>query len=96
VDAGQPAIQPVVIVGQPFVIEAQQMENRGIEIPNRGGIDFGPTAKLVGCAVADARLNACAHHPTSKAIGIVVAAGRSFLASRHPTEFGRPENERIF
>ncbi|MFT4513432.1 MAG: hypothetical protein ACI89X_001345 [Planctomycetota bacterium] len=33
----QPAFQPVVVVGQPFVIEPQQMQDRRVEVVHRNG-----------------------------------------------------------
>ena len=35
---------------------------------------FGVEAKLVGCAVYDASLDAAAGHPDGKSVGVVIAA----------------------
>ena len=44
---GQAAVKPVVIPGELFMIEAQEMEDGGVKIPNGCGVDGGAPAEFI-------------------------------------------------
>ena len=55
VDVGQPEVAAGVAIGQPGVIEAQQVEDRGVEVVDVDLVVDGVVAVIVGGAVDDAR-----------------------------------------
>jgi hypothetical protein len=92
----EPAVRPVVIVSQLLVIQAEQMQNRRIEIVyRRDRFDRAPP-EFIGGAVADAALDARTHQPDREAVRVVIAPRRPFLMRRHAPELGGPENKDIF
>ena len=95
VDVGQTAIEAVVIVGKLFMIESEQMQHGGIEVPHGRRIDFAASPEGIGCPVTGSSLNACPEHPARETIRIVISSGGSRLVRWHPTEFGGPQDERI-
>src|SRR5262249_7972814 len=50
VDVGETAVQAIVVIRKLRVVEAQQMQRRRVEIPNRDGLDGRPPAEVVGGA----------------------------------------------
>ena len=52
VNVGQPAVDAVVAKGQPLMVDAQQVQNRGVQIVAVGAAFGGLIAKLVALAVA--------------------------------------------
>ena len=93
---GQAAVESVVVPRQLFVLESQQVQHRGVEVPNGCRVHLRASAKLVGRSVADAALDPRSHHPTRKTIGVVVAAGGARLMRRHATKLSRPKHKRVF
>lgn len=59
----QPVVPAAVAIGEAFVVQAQQMENRGVEIVRVNGIADGLDAVFVGLAMDDATLHARASQP---------------------------------
>ena len=55
-DIGQAEVAAVVAEGEPFVIQAQQVKDRGVKIVMRDAVLDGVHAELVGGAVRDPRL----------------------------------------
>jgi hypothetical protein len=54
VDIGEPAIEAVVIEGQALMVEAQEVEDGGVEIIDGGFVQRGFEAELVAFAIAEA------------------------------------------
>ena len=95
VDIGQSTIEPVVIVSELLVIEAEQVKDGRIKIPDGGRVDLAAASKGSGGPMARSTADARPEHPAGKTIRVVVAAGRPGLMGGHPAELGRPEYERI-
>ena len=55
-DIGQAEIAAGVAVGQPFVVEAQQVQHRRVQVVDVDLVLGGVVAVVVGGAVAEARL----------------------------------------
>ena len=55
VDVGEPARRAVVVVGEPLVVEAEQVEDRGVEVVDVDDVLDGLVAELVGRAEAERR-----------------------------------------
>lgn len=56
VNVRQPALDAVVIERQPLVVDAEQVQNRGVEIVVRHRVRADRSAKVVGRAVGEAGL----------------------------------------
>ena len=62
-DVGEAEAAAVVGVGELFVVEAEEVQDGGVEVVDVDLIDGGLVADLVGFAVADAAFDAAAGHP---------------------------------
>ena len=74
----QPEIAAGVAVGQPGVIQAQQVQDRRVQVVDVDLVFDRVIAVVVGLAVGEARLDAAAGHPHRVAVRIVVAAVVAF------------------
>ena len=96
VDVGQPALDAVVVEGQPLVIEAEQVQDRGVEVVDRRDVLDGLVAELVGRAVAERRASRPAPaSQTVKPFGLWSRPLRPLLERRHPAELGHPDDQRV-
>ncbi len=80
-DVGQAEIAAVVAIGQPRVIDAQQVQDRGVQVVDAHAVDDGLEAEFVGLAVVDAALDSAAGQPGGEGVRIVVAAGAPLSAT---------------
>lgn len=72
---GQPPFDAIVVVRQFFVIDAEEVQHRGVKVvPGNRSINSFP-ADLVGAADRDARPAATTCHPAAETVAVVVAAG---------------------
>ena len=98
VDVGQAEVAAVVAEGEPFVIQAQQVQDGGVEIVMRDPVLDGVHAEFVGGAVGDPCLDAAARHPHGEAV-VVMAAAEGFLRTRllhrGAAELGGPDDESL-
>src|SRR5690606_13137773 len=95
IDESQPLVCPIVTVAQLIEIEAQQMQHRGIEFPNRGWILNRLIAKFIGGAVAEGGLHSRPGQPNGKSFRIVIAAVCSDLEHGSATKLRDPHHESI-
>ena len=95
VDVGEAEVAAGVGVGEFFVIEAEEVEDGGVEVVDGGDIDGGAAAEFVGLAIADAAFDTGAHHPGGEGVGVVIASAGAFLMGGHAAEFGAPDDEDI-
>ena len=77
-DVGQAALDAVVVVGQPLMIESEQMQDRGMEVIDRYWILTHPVADLVGRPVTEPRLQAGSGEPAGEGVLIMIAASLAF------------------
>lgn len=73
-DASQLEVQALKSVGEPLVIDPQQMHRRGMQIPDVNGMVHGVVAELVRPAVAETRLDSRSCHPDRKASRMVISS----------------------
>jgi len=92
---GQAAFDAVVVEAQAFVVEAEQVEQRGVEVVDCRHVFDGFVAEFVGGSVAESALYACSGEPDGEAGGVVVAAACAFLERGHATEFSDERDERV-
>ena len=76
---GQAEVAAVVAVGQLLVVEAEQVQDRGVQVVDADAVDDRLVADLVGLAVVDAALDAAAGQPDGEGVRVVVAAGAALL-----------------
>ncbi len=90
-DVGQAEVAAVEAVGQLRVVEAHQVQDRGVDVVDVDSVLDGLVAELVGGSVLDAALDAAAGHPGGEGVRVVVAA-RATLASRTCGRTRRPRS----
>src|SRR4051794_9471307 len=73
VDVGQAEVAAGVAVGEGLVVEAEQVEDRGVEVVDVDGVGHGLVAEVVGGAVDVAPLDASPGEPHGETVVIVVA-----------------------
>src|SRR4051794_10159385 len=61
-------------IGELFVIDAEQMQDRGVVVVKRRDLFDGVVAEIVSGAIGSAAAHAAAGHPGAEAGGIVVAS----------------------
>ena len=77
VHVGEAHVAAAEAVGQPLVVDAQQVQHRGVQVVDVDLVLHRPEAVVVGGAVDLAAAHAAARQPHGEAVGVVVAAGRS-------------------
>ena len=82
----------VVKIGEDFVVETEEVENRGVEVMDVRPVLDSAEANLVGGANDSAGFCAATGHPDGKAPGIMVAAEALFVEGC-TAEFAAPNNE---
>lgn len=75
VDVGEAAFEAVVIVGQFLVVQAHQVQERGIKVVDAGFVHCGFESEFVALTVAVAFLDSGAGEKASERVGVVIAAG---------------------
>ena len=70
---GEAALDAVVVDGEVFVIETEEVEDGGVEVVRGDGVVRGLEAKLIGGAVAHAAFHSGTGKPSGEAVRIVVA-----------------------
>ena len=99
VHVGQAEVAAGVAVGELLVVEAQQVQDRGVQVVDVDRVLDGLEAELVGRAVDVAALDAAAGQPHGEAVVVVVAAvdlagvGAGRAAAR-PSACGRTRRPR--
>ena len=79
---------------QPARVEAELVQDRGVDVGDVVAVLDGVEAELVGRAVDDAALDAAAGQPDREAVGVVVAAVAALRPGR-AAELGRPDDQRL-
>ena len=103
-DVGQTKVAARVPVSESSMIEAHQVQNRGVQIVNMYSILDGAKAKLVGSAKGEAPFHASSGQPHREPVVIVVSAVdlpciRSFLGQfdgRRSPKFASPDDQGVF
>ena len=93
-DVGEAEIAAGGVEREPTVIEAEQVENGGVEIVHVHGILDGGVAEFVGLAEGKPVAHAATGEPNSEALGIMVAAVGA-LGEWSAAELTSPPNKRI-
>ena len=79
------------------MIDSEQVEDRGVKVPDMDGIFDDVVGKIVGLAVDGACVDAAACHPHGKTAWVMIASvvfvGESALGIDGATEFAAPDDE---
>ena len=79
-DVSQTTLNPIVVVGQLFVIDSHEVQYRGVEIvPVNGILDRFPSG-LVGLSVAETTLDPTAGQPACEAVFIVIPSWTNLIS----------------
>src|SRR5262245_44578933 len=96
-DADEFLVEPSEEVAEGVGIEAELVEDGGMQAFDVHRLVDRDAADFVGLADAHAPLNAAAGHPHRKAHRVVVAAGADIvLGGRLAAELAAPDDERFF
>lgn len=74
VDVGEAEVPSLEAEGEFFVVDAECVEDGGVEVVDMDGVFDNVVAEVIGLAVDDAGLDAAACHPDGEASGVVVSA----------------------
>ena len=64
-----PALEPV---GESFVVDAEEVQHRGVEVMDMDDVFYGVVSEVVGGAVSDAALNPAARKPGAETLRVMV------------------------
>src|SRR5262249_3612162 len=89
-------LDSVVIKGQPFMVDAQQVEDRRMKIVDSHRILAAEISHLIRRSVTETLFQSCPSQEASKCVRVMVAAGRAHpLGNWAATELGIPNKQRI-
>ena len=72
--AGEPLLEALVFERQPIVVDAETVEQRGVEVADVDWVLHDVVGEVVGGAVHDTWFDAAAGHPHAEAARVMVAA----------------------
>jgi hypothetical protein len=93
-DVREPHVAAPLEICQQFVVEAQQVQHRGMQVVHVDFVLDGGKSELIRRPDGLAALDASPRHPNAEASRIVIAA-RSTLAGRRAAELAAPDDERL-
>ena len=93
-EIGEAIIAAVVAIGELFVIETEQVEQRGVKVVDVDFVFHGLVTELVGRSMMDSAFDAAAGHPDGESLGIVVATGAA-LRVGGAAKFSTPNDKRF-
>src|SRR5436190_18195145 len=89
-------LSAVVVKGEFFVIETEQVQNSGVVVVDRDGLVARKVAHFIGSAVAETRLQSRARHPNCEDMLVMISPlAVHALRDGGATEFRGPENEGV-
>ncbi len=84
---GQTEMAALDFIGQAFVVDAEQVQHRRLEIVDVDGVLGRVVGEVVGLAEREAAFDAAAGHPDREDVGVMVSAER-FLSLMSPWQNG--------
>src|SRR5438034_6401763 len=93
-NVGETSVGATVAEFQFLVIDAQQVQDRGVEIISRRGRLRGLPGPLVAFAARHAAFDAASGHPADERAAVMVAAIAA-LGEWHAAEFSAPQDKRV-
>ena len=99
VDIGQAVVTALEFEGQFRVIDAEAMEDGGVEVMDVYRVAGDVVGEVIGGAVGHSRLNASSGHPDSEAswvmVSTIVIFGQFALTVGGSSKFAAPDDERL-
>ena len=92
---GQAEIAALEAIGQLGVVEAEQVQDRGVEVVDVDFVGGRVEAELVGLAESCSRFHAAAGQPHAETIRVMVAAVVASLDHRSAAELAAPNDQRV-
>ena len=96
---GQPVVAPLMLVGEPLMVDAQEVKDRRVEVVDMDAVTGDAVAERIGRAVDGPRLDAAAGAPDSETARVMIAAivgGRQLpLAIIGAAELATPEHQSV-
>ena len=89
-------VAAIVAVGETFVVDAEQMQNRGVKVVHVDFVSHGHVTEFIRGPESEPGLGAAAGEPNGEAAGVVVAAGAVLFGLRSSAEFAAPPHEGVF
>src|SRR5262249_53716927 len=93
VDVGQALVAAVQVIVDLLVVEAEQVQDGGVQVGDQDAVLDGVIAQLVGRAVGLAALDATTGQPEAEALLVMIAAVAA-LANGRPAELPPPSHQR--
>src|SRR5436309_5835238 len=94
VHIGQAAVAAVVAEGQPLMVDAEQVQDRRVQVVAISAAGSRFPRPLITLAMSAPPLDTGASEPANEGPAVVVAAGGP-LAEGHATELGAPHQQRV-
>ena len=98
-DVGEAGVAALVFEGQAGVVDAEEVEHRGMQVVDVDGVGGDVVGEVVGLAEGEAALDAGTGEEDGEAAGMVVAAvvfsGEWALAIDGAAEFAAPDDKRV-
>src|SRR5205807_6159706 len=92
----QTEVAPLEAQSKPFVIDAEQVQNRRVQVVNMHAVLDRREAELIRGAHVSSSLRAAAGQPHGVGIDVMIAADRlTNLAHRRTAEFTAPDDQRV-
>src|SRR6185312_16071222 len=91
-DVGEAEVAALEAVGEARVVEAEEVEDGGVEVVDVDGVFGDVEAEVVGFAEGDAGFYTAAGEPIGEAVGVMVAAVVSALDHGCSAEFAAPDD----
>ena len=99
VDVSQAVVAALVFEGEAGVVDAEEVEDRGVEIVDVDGVGGDVVGEVVGLAEGEAGFYSRAGEKDGEAAGVVVAAVvfgcERALAINRAAEFAAPDDEGV-
>lgn len=93
-DIGEATVDPVLADGELFVIDAEQVEDGGVEVVAVGLALDGLIAPVVAASMASSRANAGTGHPADEGSAVVIPS-ISALGEGGASKLGGPDEQGI-
>ena len=98
-NVGESSLDSVVIVGESFVIDAEEVQDGGVVVVPMDGFVDGFPADFVGCSPVESGFESTAGHPDGESVHIMISTGSddefAGLSEGCASEFCGTENEGI-
>lgn len=95
VDVGKTEVSPLELIGEAGVVEAQEMQQGGVQVVDVDGIFSNIETEFVARAIGKAALNTAPSHPERKSVGMMVSAIVAPLHHRGSAELPAPDDDRV-